>query len=99
MSKKNPAPAKLVIEWIGGNCPVQAEGYFDSRPLFFRARGDSWRVEIQDDSVPGFSKWVYCEKYKEWPDAGFMSNEKAKKFIYKAVDIYIERKARGNLFG
>jgi hypothetical protein len=34
------------IEWIGGNCPVQAEMVFDKHYAYFRARGFHWRVEV-----------------------------------------------------
>lgn len=32
----------LVIENIGGNCPVQAEGTMQGLPWYFRARHERW---------------------------------------------------------
>jgi hypothetical protein len=29
-----------------GNCPVQAEGFIDTAPFYFRARGARWAIEI-----------------------------------------------------
>ena len=32
----------LMIDWCGGNCPVQAEGKINGKPFYFRARGECW---------------------------------------------------------
>ena len=30
----------------GGNCPVQAEGFIDGLPFYFRSRGSGWSLSI-----------------------------------------------------
>jgi len=74
----------LKIDWIGGNCPVQAEGWVGDKQLYFRARWDGWRVEIGgwDDL------WVYSEEYGTGMEAGWIELDEAMSFIHKAVDIY-----------
>ena len=37
---------EIVIESLGGLCPVQANGTIDGEPFYFRARHEHWRVEI-----------------------------------------------------
>ncbi|MCW1754822.1 hypothetical protein [Rhizobium acaciae] len=37
-----------VLHWLAGNAPVQGEGNIDGRPLYFRARGAQWSLEIGD---------------------------------------------------
>ena len=39
----------LVIEGLGGACPVQADGWIGGHPFFFRARHSSWSLEIAAD--------------------------------------------------
>jgi hypothetical protein len=80
MSRPDDQIPYLVIEWIGGNCPVQAEGFVCNKPFYFRSRGKSWRIEIGRNpyNIPDYS---YSEDYGEWPDAGFMSEEEAIFFI------------------
>lgn len=36
----------IVIESLGGNCPVQATGTIDGEPFYFRSRGEHWSIEI-----------------------------------------------------
>ena len=36
----------LVVDGVGGNCPVQGEGWIGGLPFFFRARHDSWSISI-----------------------------------------------------
>ncbi len=78
----------ITIDWLGGNCPVQAEGMIDGKPLYFRARGSGWRLEVGGDSVIN-PEWKYEEDYGDGPfDAGFMSEDEARAFIGKAVALY-----------
>ena len=39
-------PNTPTIHWISGFCPVQAEGSIWGLPLYFRARGERWTIEI-----------------------------------------------------
>lgn len=78
----------LVIDWIGGNCPVQAEGKIDGKLFYFRARGDSWALEIGGSGSDIVAEWRHEEHYGTWPEAGWMTEDEARAFINKAVDLY-----------
>lgn len=82
----------LQIDWLGGNCPVQAEGTIDGVPFYFRSRGDKWSFGVGPEPV-GDPEWEHIEPYGEWPEAGWITTEQAEAFINKAVAIYRERKA------
>jgi hypothetical protein len=76
------------IDWLGGNCPVQAEGNVDGKPFYFRARGNHWTMGIGSDPV-GSPEWDYEEQYGDEPfAAGWMTEEEARAFIDKAVTLY-----------
>lgn len=78
----------VVIDWLHGYCPVQAEGTVDGLPFYFRARGTHWRIGIGGDTVVN-PTWGYGESYGQGPfDAGWMSEEDALSFIEKAVSLY-----------
>ena len=75
------------IDTLGGNCPVQAEGTIDGIPFYFRARGDSWRMNIGGADIVGEPEWSYEEDYGTSPfDAGWMSQEEARAFIQRAAE-------------
>lgn len=38
--------AGIHFDFIGGNCPVQAEGSFDGLRFYFRARGQHWQFHV-----------------------------------------------------
>jgi len=70
---------EVIIQMLGGNCPVQAEGTINGQPFYFRARGDSWRMNIGD--------WSYEEDYGTGPfDAGWMTEDEARAFIKQSAD-------------
>src|SRR5690554_1410490 len=74
----------LCIEYLGGHCPVQAEGTINGRPFYFRSRGDGWSFGVGDDAVGaamGEGGWRSAGKYGEWPDAGWMPKEEALEII------------------
>jgi hypothetical protein len=74
--------ADLDISWIGGNCPVQAEGYVGRNPFYFRARGMHWSFEVfagKLDGAPIWSKRVKCTN--EPFDAGWMTEPEARRII------------------
>lgn len=76
----------IEIDWLAGNCPVQAEGRIDGKPFYFRARGVAWRLEIRNEHQP---EWAYGEPYGEEPfAAGWMDVAEAKTFIRKAAELY-----------
>jgi hypothetical protein len=72
----------LKIDWLRGNCPVQAEGTFDGEPFYFRARYTSWRVEV--------GEWECGALYREDSKygAGWMSEKEARAFIEQAYALW-----------
>lgn len=54
----------LKFEYLGGNCPVQAEGKFDDLDFYFRARGQYWSITISDPTTLKTvieMRMLYCE--------------------------------------
>jgi hypothetical protein len=82
----------LVIDWLEGNCPVQAEGTFGGQAFYFRSRGARWSMNIGGREVVGSPDWRYEEPYGKWPDAGWITKEQALEFIDKAVSLYCKEK-------
>jgi hypothetical protein len=84
----------IVIEYLAGNCPVQAEGTIDGKRFYFRARGESWRIEIHPTATGdvlswGGDGWHYTEPYGDGPfAAGWMPEDEARQMIEKAALIY-----------
>ena len=74
----------LKIEWIAGNCPVQAEGTINGVEFYFRARGDRWTFTIMDES----DNFSYGEEYH---NSGWMSEDDAKRLIEDAARFYVNR--------
>ena len=85
---------RLTVDWVGGLCPVQAEGRIDDAEFYFRARGDSWSLSVGGDDVIGEPDWYHEEDYGDGPyDAGWMTEDEARGFIEKAARLYMERSA------
>lgn len=83
---------KLRLDMIGGNCPVQAEGFIAGIPFYFRARGTHWTFSVGRDPVVNYD-WQHREKYSDEEfSAGWMSVDEAKEFIAKAARLYLERR-------
>ncbi len=90
---------EIVIDWIGGNCPVQAEGTIAGKPFYFRARGSKWRFSVGEahmvDALVA-AEWEYQESYGEGPfDAGWMSEQEARGFIHAAAERYLKEISSG----
>ena len=85
----------LEIDYIGGNCPVQAEGNIDGKTFYFRARGSSWTFYVGDY---GNIEWEYSEEYITEDDdpfaAGWISDIEAVDFIEKAASLYMVEENR-----
>lgn len=84
---------KILIDGIGGSCPVQAEGTIDGFPFYFRARGEHWSLSIAsgEDKDPVFPKdgFTHRERYGNEPfAAGYITNEEAIGFIEKASEVF-----------
>ena len=84
---------KLEITYLGGACPVQADGTINGVPFYFRARGQRWQMAIGEDPVEiscGMKDGWYKEEPwgKEMFDAGLMSEETAKEIIERCAEEY-----------
>lgn len=82
------------LDYLGGNCPVQAEGTVDGQPYYFRARGNAWELWI-GQSADWWSDraWSIERDYGSWPDAGWMPRHEALGFIVEGVVAYRARAA------
>src|SRR4051812_24067155 len=95
MADLQTAPG-IIIDTIGGNCPVQAEGTIDDWPFYFRARGSHWSLEVAE---PGFEPcgeavWEHRAKYSdEQYAAGWMTEAEARAFIAQAVPLFLAWRA------
>jgi hypothetical protein len=89
---QRPARKDRSIKYLGGNCPVQAEGTIDEAPFYFRARGEHWSLSVGGDDVVGDPDWYYEEDYGDGPfAAGWMTEAEARAFIEKGVELYRAR--------
>ena len=86
----------LLIDWISGMCPVQAEGWMDGFPFYFRARHCGWTLTV---SAPGTDPCdVFVDAHLDgkevgiyhvselYDDAGWMPHETAKHFIQREYE-------------
>lgn len=94
----------IVIDWLDGNCPVQAEGTIDGRRFYFRARGEHWSIEVHPaaDLAAGYLEWPshgsevpgyfeYRERWGNGPyEAGWMPDDIAVQMIAKGAELYRE---------
>lgn len=93
---------RLYIEWIGGNCPVQAEGLIEGKRFYFRARGSSWSMDVHPTATGLYESWPQDDKewvYEEdWGEdcyaAGWMSEETARELIAKGADLFVLHEAK-----
>lgn len=82
----------IKLQYLGGCCPVQAEGTIDDEPFYFRARGEHWSMSIGGDDVVMDPEWYHEEPYgDEAYAAGYMPQWEALGFIAKAVGMYAAR--------
>lgn len=80
----------LTIDWIGGNCPVQAEGEIDGQPFYFRARGMRWVFSVEGQE--GEVLWSYDERFGDTEfAAGWMTEDEARAAIEKSAEKYFAR--------
>jgi hypothetical protein len=84
----------LRIDFIGGQCPVQAEGTVDGRAFSFRARHRHWSFALSEDPANSFpddetADFFVEEQYGDTPDAaGYMLPETAEALIRRCADEY-----------
>jgi hypothetical protein len=76
-----------VLDYIGGNCPVQAEGFVDGQHFYFRARGEEWQFHVAPTKADIFDHdTFYIERdYGDQYEAGWMPNHEAIGFIVQAI--------------
>jgi hypothetical protein len=79
---------ELKIDWLGGNCPVQAEGTVGNKKFYFRSRGARWSMNIGGEDLITNPEWRYEEPYGETFEAGWITEVEARLFIEKAVRKY-----------
>lgn len=83
----------LKIEYIGGNCPVQAKGTINGTPFYFRARGEHWSFGVGNDPI-GEPAWYHCEAWGDGPfTAGWMDEATARQLIEWCACAYLARAA------
>lgn len=90
-----PDPGVL-IDWLGGNCPVQAEGSIDGRRFYFRARGEHWSIAVHPTATDEYEHWprdaAEWRHEEEWGDgpyaAGWMPEDVAREMIAKGAGLY-----------
>lgn len=75
------------LDYIGGNCPVQAEGEIDSQRFYFRARGDAWQFHVAPTKDLIFDDGAFCieREYGEGFEAGWMPKHEAIRFIVQGI--------------
>jgi hypothetical protein len=79
----------IVIDMLGGNCPVQGEGTINGKPFYFWSRGASWALNIGGADVVADPEWRHVEGYGTWPDAGWITAAEARTFIEAAARLYV----------
>jgi hypothetical protein len=81
------------IAWLDGFCPVQAEGFINGVPFYFRARGMTVAIYVgAGPDLLGSPDWHYAESYGDSPfAAGWMDLDAARAFIDKAAQLYAAR--------
>lgn len=83
------ADTDVVIDSLGGICPVEGEGTINGQPFYFRARGGRWSLAVGGTDPVVDPAWTYSEPYGDWADAaGFMTEDEALRFIVAAAVRY-----------
>lgn len=86
---------ELIINQIGGSCPVQAEGTIIGLPFYFRGRhntislcvGLTPTMDVFDDNA-----WYYEEDYGyEAFEAGWIPVDAALSFIDRSIEKFFEQ--------
>lgn len=76
-----------VLDHIGGNCPVQAEGTVDGQHFYFRARYDEWQFHVAATKAEIFDNPTFLieRTYGSGFDAGWMPEHEALGFIVASI--------------
>jgi hypothetical protein len=91
----------IVIDHIGGFCPVQADGTINGVPFYFRSRHTHWSIGIGEDPVAatmsGHGLYYRCEPWGDGPhDAGYMPVEVAQAFIEQCAKDFEEQQTHAH---
>jgi len=79
----------VVLTQLGGNCPVQGEGFVGGIPFYFRSRWDRWSFSVGQDPV-GEPSWYLESSYGPAPAAGWMDRELAEILILKCANMFLD---------
>jgi hypothetical protein len=74
---------EIQITYIGGVCPVTAEGTVNNLPFEFRARWDRWELFIDDEDLNQKPDLFYYGG--EYDGAGWMCNEEVISLIKESA--------------
>lgn len=84
----------LILHWLHGSCPVQAEGRLHHMYFYFRARGQRWQFFVHAPGTDCFAGWRHEEPYGEEPyAAGYMPLEDALACIERAAGYWCAQHA------
>lgn len=86
---------EIKIDYIGGVCPIQAEGTINGEPFYFRSRHQHWSLCIGENaSLGSYSKLNKYYKKAKWGEglhsAGFMNIKDAKTIIKDTINDYLK---------
>lgn len=79
------------IECTCGQVPNQFEGVVDGKPFYFRARGGSWRLDVNENASgdgSGLDGRTVAEGCGDDEPDGFWTPEEAEVFVRKQLDHY-----------
>lgn len=100
MEAMSQGDKNLRIEYLGGECPVQAEGTVDGKPFYFRARGNFWSFALSEDTTisspdEDTADFYVEEEYGDTPyEAGYMPIEVAESIIRRCAEEYLRSGVR-----
>lgn len=86
---------EIKIDYIGGVCPIQAEGTINGEQFYFRSRHQHWSLCIGKNPILGpHSKLNKYYKKEKWGEglhsAGFMNIKDAKIIIKNTINDYLK---------
>ena len=94
------------IESLGGNCPVQAEGWIETpkgkHRFYFRARGTKVSMDVTEDPARGHpldmvddeNVWTWRFQYGWTYEAGWITQEFARGCIDEAASVFLGKVKR-----
>jgi hypothetical protein len=96
---ENMEDQRFRLENIYGKAPVQADGFIDDKPFYFRARGTRWSFAVAatpDDepgdinsSAEGFYREGIFDKHGEY-SASYMPQEEAEAIMRQCAEQWMQ---------